>query len=396
MGIIDYIFGSKKHKVKDSTKPVAKVEPSDTVSQIAVVSPEETDNLRDYADKGTPVFVVGGDFANKQVILVSKPSKVTHKEYRGKTYPVVTVDRIALGTCPPITFWDGMPEDERKRRDEALVRNGRVAKAEREYFKLHQYEPGFEPHRYQKPKEIADLVSAKKEEPVEVLKPKPTPKSATTTGTKPLGAEPAKQNHPTHVPKWEDYDEEEPQETKATEAGLRRYLNIDKTDTLYWKYMQIKKALPPYDMLGSVNNLPQKPVADMRELLAEIKEQFNKADGYMRQKDFRSAAAIYQNLVANNYWEPEPYSALIEIFARAGRHGDAQAIRQKGISNLNSIQRRMKNELLEAARKIDAEDLALDIIKKGEKVVYGLGLYTVYDPFPCIEQWQKELLLNED
>lgn len=392
MGIFGSIFGRRK----DLTKPVAKVESADTVSQIAVVSPEETDNLRDYADKDTPVFVVGGDFANKQVILVSKPSKVTHKEYRGKTYPVVTVDRIALGTCPPITFWDGMPEDERERREEALVRNSREAKAERGYFKLHQYEPGFEPHRYQKPKEIGELASAKKEETIDVPKSKPTPKSSTTTGAKPLGSEPAKPNHPTHVPKWEDYDEEEPEETKATEAGSRRYLNIDKADTLYWKYMQIKKALPPYDMLGSVNNLPQKPVANMRELLAEIQEQLNKADGYMRQEDYRSAAAIYQNLVANNYWEPEPYSALIEIFSRAGRHGDAQAIRQKGISNLNSVQRRMRNELLEAARKIDAEDLALDIIKKGEKVVYGLGLYTVYDPFPCIEQWQKELLLNED
>lgn len=396
MGILNYIFGSKKQKEKDSIKPVAKVESNADVSQIAVVSPEESDNLRDHADKGTPVFVVGGDFANKQVILVSKPSKVTHKEYRGKTYPVVTVDRIALGTCPPITFWDGMPEYERKRRDEALVRNDKEAKVEKEYFKLHQFDPDFEPHRYQKPKEIAELASAKKEETIDVPKPKPTPKSSTTTGTKPLGSEPAKPNHPTHVPKWEDYDEEEPEETKATEAGSRRFLNIDKADTLYWKYMQIKKVLPPYDMLGSVNNLPQKPVADMRELLAEIQEQLNKADGYMRQEDYRSATAIYQNLVANNYWEPEPYSALIEIFSRAGRHGDAQAIRLKGISNLNSVQRRMRNELLEAARKIDAEDLALDIIKKGEKVVYGLGLYTVYDPFPCIEQWQKELLLNED
>ena len=58
MGILNYIFGSKKQKEKDSIKPVAKVESNADISQIAVVSPEESDNLRDHADKGTPVFVL--------------------------------------------------------------------------------------------------------------------------------------------------------------------------------------------------------------------------------------------------------------------------------------------------------------------------------------------------
>ena len=61
---------------------------------------------------------------------------------------------------------------------------------------------------------------------------------------------------------------------------------------------------------------------------------------------------------------------------------------------LGSVQRRMRNELLEAARKIDAEDLVLDMMEKGEKVVYGLELYTVYDPFPCIKRWKRELALG--
>ena len=88
------------------------------VSQIRVISAEEIDSLRSHADKGYPILVMGGDFSGSQVFSVIKPSDVAQKVFRGKTYPVVTVDRISLGTHPPFTFWEGMPEDEKKRREE--------------------------------------------------------------------------------------------------------------------------------------------------------------------------------------------------------------------------------------------------------------------------------------
>lgn len=114
-----------------------------------------------------------------------------------------------------------------------------------------------------------------------------------------------------------------------------------------------------------------------------------------RDNDWRGAAVLYENLIANKYWEAKPYIALIEIYEREGGKDAAQEIRRQGISTLSNVQRRMKSEFLEAARKIDAEDLALDMIAKGEKIVYGSGLYTVYDPFPCIEQWKQDLATNE-
>ena len=118
MNILDYIFKSKKQRENETAEPVAKTEVQKAVSQITVINAEEIDSLRSHADKGYPILVMGGDFSGSQVFPVIKPSDVAQKVFRGKTYPVVTVDRITLGTYPPYTFWDGMPEEERKIREE--------------------------------------------------------------------------------------------------------------------------------------------------------------------------------------------------------------------------------------------------------------------------------------
>ena len=124
MNILDYIFKSKQRE-NDTTEPVINAESPKVVSQIAVINAEEIDSLRSHADKGYPILVMGGDFSGSQVFPVIKPSDVAQKVFRGKTYPVVTVDRIALGTHPPFTFWEGMPEDEKKRREEETRGKGK-------------------------------------------------------------------------------------------------------------------------------------------------------------------------------------------------------------------------------------------------------------------------------
>ena len=394
MNILDYIFKSKKQREKETAEPVVKTEVPKAIPQITVINAEEIDSLRSHADKGYPILVMGGDFSGSQVFPVIKPSDVAQKVFRGKTYPVVTVDRIALGTHPPFTFWEGMPEAEKKRRVEKADKDYRDAKAEKEYFMQHQYEPGFEPHRYQKPKEIVALPSAKKEEVIEAPNSKPTPKQATNTEPKSLGSEPTRQNHPTLGPKWNDDEEDEPEGMKTFVTPFRYVGSLEKSETLYWKYLQAKKALPPFDMFGMPSELPKDAVTALKEIKSEAQNLLDRANALMRQEDWHGAVNLYQNLLMNKYWEPEPYYALIEIYERMDRHEDAQAVRQAGIYAFNNVQRRMRNELLEAARKIDAEDLARTMMEKGEKVVYGLGLYTVYDPFPCIKQWEQELLLN--
>ena len=147
-------------------------------------------------------------------------------------------------------------------------------------------------------------------------------------------------------------------------------------------------------MMGVTDDLPEDAVKAIKSIKTEAQNLLDRANAYMRQEDWHGAANLYENLLMNKYWEPEPYYALIEIYERLDRHHDAQAVRKQGVTTFNSIQRHMRTTFLEAARKIDAEDLAQNMMKKGEKVVYGLGLYTVYDPFPCVEQWEREIALD--
>ena len=166
---------------------------------------------------------------------------------------------------------------------------------------------------------------------------------------------------------------------------------MERTGSLYRQYLQAKKELPPFNLLDTPVNLPKDAVESINRIKAEARDLLDRAEACVRREDWRAAAELYEYLLVNKYWEPEPYDALVGIYEHLGRHKDAQAVRRKGLHALGSVQRRMRNELLEAARKIDAEELALDMMEKGEKVVYGLGLYTVYDPFPCIKRWEREL-----
>ena len=230
--------------------------------------------------------------------------------------------------------------------------------------------------------------------PAPAPKPQPTPapKPVVKPQPKPEVQEPPKKE--IVVPKWND-DEEDEREDMKTFVTPFRYINtMPKSETLYWKYLQAKKSLPPFDMFGMPSELPKDAVTALKEIKSEAQILLDRANACMRQEDWHGAVNLYQNLLMNKYWEPEPYYALIEIYERMDRHEDAQAVRQSGIYAFNNVQRRMRNELLEAARKIDAEDLARTMMEKGEKVVYGLGLYTGYDPFPCIKQWEQEMLLN--
>ena len=231
--------------------------------------------------------------------------------------------------------------------------------------------------------------------PAPKARPEPTPVHAATL--KPdfnPNSAPAAQG----LPKPEVHVSERDDDRQNGEADMRSFPpparptgTIEKTGSLYRRYLQAKKGLPPFDLLDTPVNLPKDAVESINRIKAEARDLLDRAEACVRREDWRAAAELYEYLLVNKYWEPEPYDALVGIYEHLGRHKDAQAVRRKGLHALGSVQRRMRNELLEAARKIDAEELALDMMEKGEKVVYGLGLYTVYDPFPCIKRWEREL-----
>ena len=227
--------------------------------------------------------------------------------------------------------------------------------------------------------------------------PKPEPTPAPATASEPAvnpNSAPAAQGLPkpeVHVPERDDDRRNGPADMSSFLQPARPTGTMERTGSLYRRYLQAKKELPPFDLLDTPVNLPKGAVESINRIKAEARDLLDRAEACVRKEDWRAATELYEYLLVNKYWEPEPYDALVGIYEHLGRHKDAQTVRRKGLHALGSVQRRMRNELLEAARKIDAEELALDMMEKGEKVVYGLGLYTVYDPFPCIKRWEREL-----
>lgn len=131
MGILGSIFGKKK---KDSATPEVRVEPSIHEFQKSVVSAESRELLLKYADTGRPVVISGGDFSSKTVIIVSKPSKYPNHAFDGKSYPVVTVDRLTIGTYEQITFIGDIPQEEIDRLYELEKQRREVAEEEKADF----------------------------------------------------------------------------------------------------------------------------------------------------------------------------------------------------------------------------------------------------------------------
>ena len=120
MGLISSIFGKKK---KDSATQDVKVEVGPHDMTKPVVSAEDREALLSVADTGRPVTMGGGDFTGKSVILVSKLSKNESIVYQGKSYPVITIDRAAIGTYKRVTFISTDPEEVVNERVKPQIRN---------------------------------------------------------------------------------------------------------------------------------------------------------------------------------------------------------------------------------------------------------------------------------
>ena len=56
----------------------------------------------------------------------------------------------------------------------------------------------------------------------------------------------------------------------------------------------------------------------------------------------------------------------------------------------------MERQLTALAEQQGVKEIATEAIRKGEKVSYFRGLFTLYDPFPCIEHWQRLMPIFSD
>lgn len=399
MGILNSIFGKKK---KDSTTQEVKVEP-DFYDQKTVVSAESRESLVKHADTGRPVVISGGDFSSKTVIIVSKPNKYPNHTFDGKSYPVVTVDRLTIGTYEQVTFIGDTPQEEINRLYELEKQRYEAAEKEKAEFEKNKFKAEYEPHRYMR---LAIIQTKRSDAPKP--KPKPIVKEEEEEEKFPVYTldaegnmipleEPEEKPKPAPQSPWMTDEElaafEESRKNQVKECHFD--MEVSEEDTYICKLNHLIASLPEFDFYNGDNDKDvsedHPSVIAIRALQKEADEIMAHGEIFEAEKNWAQAAKCYEHLVIRRYWNPQPYTKLLALYSKASLHASVKQKMQSLIVNFFRDRReKMKTELLRLADKYDSTIYAEKCINEGECVTYYDGIYDIYTPYPVVE----EVLMN--
>lgn len=177
------------------------------------------------------------------------------------------------------------------------------------------------------------------------------------------------------------------------QANLHR--NITTKDTLANRYKSLIAQLPEFDFYTSGNDTlfsEDAPVCrQIEDIISHIENELRKAKVAEKSKDYITASNIYEVLIANSYWKPEPYNRLLYIYDKAGLTSGVEELLVLAISSFENQQKKQKQELLRLADKYKSRAYAEAKINQGKTVAYFDGFFEIYMPFPDIDVWKRIL-----
>lgn len=175
------------------------------------------------------------------------------------------------------------------------------------------------------------------------------------------------------------------------QANLHR--NITTKDTLANRYKSLIAQLPEFDFYTSGNDTlfsEDAPACrQIEDIISHIEYELRKAKVAEKSKDYITATNIYEELIANGYWKPEPYNRLLYIYDKAGLTNGVKELLVFAISFFENQQKKQKQELLCLADKYKSRAYAEAKINQGKAVAYFDGFFEIYTPFPDINVWKR-------
>lgn len=171
--------------------------------------------------------------------------------------------------------------------------------------------------------------------------------------------------------------------------------NITTKDTLANRYKSLIAQLPEFDFYTNGNDTlfsEDVPVChQIEDIISHIENELRKAKVAEKSKDYITATNIYEELIANGYWKPEPYNRLFYIYDKAGLTNGVKELLVLAISFFENQQKKQKQELLRLADKYKSRAYAEATINQGKTVAYFDGFFEIYMPFPDIDVWKRIL-----
>ena len=388
-------------KKKEEKKPKAEVNVRPTVSEeysVPIIGADDKDFLLKNADTGRPAYISGGDFTGKTIILVSKPSDVRQIVFNGRAYDVVTIDRVMVGQFKDVTFPSTATPEEVNRCIALSKKLSAEAKVEKAQFDKHQYEPGYEAHRYMKaaPKPAPKpqqqnpvkqpVPKVQTAQPAQQLKPvpKPTPKPALQP--KP---QPTQENQPSVKAPAKVVTESKPKERPVTAPQFDKERPEDKTIVFYLD--KFISALPEFDFYNGDNDKKVSEDDENVKLINQMREdaeqQFRAAYRAEQASDWRYAARTYEAFVSERYWDPKPFLRLIKMYQNSHVSSEIiQELKKLTIDFFTQRREKMKANVLRLADKYDARIYAEKCISEGKVITYYDGLFELYNPYKEIDE----------
>lgn len=177
------------------------------------------------------------------------------------------------------------------------------------------------------------------------------------------------------------------------QANLHR--NITTKDTLANRYKSLIAQLPEFDFYTNGNDTlfsEDVPVChQIEDIISHIENELRKAKVAEKSKDYITATNIYEELIANGYWKPEPYNRLLYIYNKAGLTNGVKELLVLAISFFENQKKKQKQELLRLADKYKSRAYVEAKINQGKTVAYFDGFFEIYMPFPDIDVWKRIL-----
>ncbi|MDD4437378.1 MAG: hypothetical protein PHS04_05010 [Tissierellia bacterium] len=173
-----------------------------------------------------------------------------------------------------------------------------------------------------------------------------------------------------------------------TKANYKRVLMENLGD----KLEELKSKLPEYDFYTGDNSSLISD--DVREAIINLQFGFEdlmlKAQDYEKNKDFASAASVYEKMVGMKCILREPYERLMAIYEKAELNADFKEFVEYSFRFFSDRALNDRNYIRAMAQKYDCFDLAETLIEKGKVVAYFDGLFDIYNPFPWLYDWNKK------
>lgn len=161
-------------------------------------------------------------------------------------------------------------------------------------------------------------------------------------------------------------------------------------------FEQMILELPEFDFYNgggesNANKVGRSELSPIWEIQRYFKVLIEAADLAESKKDYENAAAIYEQIISENYWMPTPCDRLIKIYAKAKLFEDEIRVLQYGISHFSTLRDKRLNYVTKLAEKYNATDFLNQRIDSGGKITYYNGVFELYNPFPIIEKWEERL-----